>query len=90
MLRKEFEMNMESRFGCDKSVIQHWIEFAEENVKSERYIKFTPEHDEQAVRRWLDSILSSLYFVQKRVGMQVVNDIFNSIKIFCKEPQNLV
>lgn len=90
MIRKEFEMNMENRFECDKSVIQKWIEFAEENVKSERYVKFTPEPDEQAVGRWLDSIFSSLYFVQKRVGMQVVNDILNLTEKHCLYPYEMM
>lgn len=83
MIRKEFEINMENRFGCDKSVIQHWIEFAEENVRTERYVKCIPEPDEQSVRRWLDSIFSSLYFVQKRVGTQVVNEILNLTEKHC-------
>lgn len=90
MIRKEFEMNMENRFGCDKSVIQHWIEFAEENVKSERYVKFTPEPDEEAVMRWLDSIFSSLYLVQKRVGMQVVNEILNLTDKHCLYPYEMM
>lgn len=90
MTRKEFEINMENRFGCEKTVIQKWIHFAKENVESKQYVKFFPEPNEQAIRRWLECIFSSLYFVQKRVGMRMVNEIFDLTEKHCLYPYEIM
>ena len=90
MLRKEFEINMENRFRCGQEVIQKWIAFADENVRSEQYINFTPEPYEQAVQKWLDRIFSALYFAQREVGDKAVNEILRLTGQHCLYPHEIM
>ena len=91
MLRKEFEINMKSRFRCSKEAIKMWIAFAEENVSFGHYVNFMTEPDEQAVQGWLDGIFSALYFLQKQAGTKIVDEIFQlSENGHCLYPREIV
>lgn len=86
----DFKNKMKEKFGCEDSVIETFIEFADDTVKDHLYVSLIPEPDKQAVMTFLLYTYSALCYADKKVGKDIVEEVFKLSSRHCLYPSEII
>lgn len=64
--------------GSTQKTIENWITFAKECIEQGQYVDFTAIPNQmEAVGRWLETIVTSLYLCRIQYGVEIAVKVFN-------------